>query len=58
MKIYHGGFTAVEKPAIREGVYNKDFGQGFYCTEFQTQAERWAKRFEAPVVSVYEYSLK
>ena len=58
MKIYHGGFTAVEKPVIREGVYNKDFGQGFYCTEFQTQAERWAKRFETPIVSVYEYSLK
>ena len=58
MKIYHGGFAAVEKPVIREGVYNKDFGQGFYCTEFQTQAERWAKRFETPIVSVYEYSLK
>ena len=58
MKIYHGGPVAVEKPEIRAGVYNKDFGQGFYCTEFQPQAERWAKRFETPVVSIYEYSLK
>ena len=56
MKIYHGGTLAVEKPEIRISAYGKDFGQGFYCTEFQAQAERWAKRFETPVVSVYEYS--
>ena len=58
MRIYHGSLAAIENPEIRVGAYNKDFGQGFYCTEFQTQAERWAKRFETPVVSVYEYSLK
>ena len=56
MKIYHGGSVAVEKPEIRIGVYNKDFGHGFYCTGFQMQAERWAKRFDTPTVSVYEYS--
>ena len=58
MKIYHGGSAVVEKPEIRIGAYNKDFGQGFYCTEFQAQAERWAKRFGTPIVSVYEYDLK
>jgi len=56
MNIYHGGSVAVEKPEIRLGIYNKDFGQGFYCTEFQRQAERWSKRFETPIVSIYEYS--
>ena len=56
MKIYHGGYAAVEKPEIRAGRYDKDFGQGFYCTEFRSQAERWAKRFETATVSVYEYS--
>ena len=58
MKIYRGGFVAVEKPEIRISSYNKDFGQGFYCTEFQPQAERWAKRFETPIVSVLEYTPK
>ena len=56
MKIYHGGSVAIEKPEIRVSAFNKDFGHGFYCTEFQTQAQRWAKRFETPIVSVYEYS--
>jgi len=45
MKIYHGGSVVIEKPEIRIGAYNKDFGHGFYCTEFQTQVECWAKRF-------------
>ena len=56
MIIYHGSSVAIEKPEIRISVYNKDFGQGFYCTEFQKQAERWAKRFETPTVSAYEYN--
>ena len=55
LKIYHGGSVAVDAPEIRKGLYSKDFGWGFYCTEFQTQAERWAKRFETPIVSVYAY---
>jgi len=57
MKIYHGGYVAIEKPEIRIGVYNKDFGQGFYCTEYQKQAERWARRYETPLVSVYDYKV-
>jgi len=56
MKIYHGGFCAVEKPEIHVSVHAKDFGQGFYCTELQRQAERWAGRFQTPVVSVFEYT--
>ena len=55
MKIFHGGSLAVEKPEVRIGAYNKDFGQGFYCTEIQVQAERWSKRFDTSFVSVYEY---
>jgi len=56
MRIYHGSFCAIAKPEIRPSRNNKDFGQGFYCTEFQQQAERWARRFDSPVVSVFEYS--
>jgi hypothetical protein len=44
MKIYHGGFCPVEKPEIRASANAKDFGRGFYCTQLQSQAERWAKR--------------
>ena len=56
MRIYHGSFCEIAEPEIRPSRYNKDFGQGFYCTELQRQAERWAQRFDSPVVSVFEYS--
>lgn len=56
MRLYHGGFCAVGRPEIRASVHAKDFGQGFYCTELRAQAERWAQRFQTPVVSVYEYA--
>jgi hypothetical protein len=55
MRIYHGGYCEIKMPEIRPFGNNKDFGHGFYCTEFQAQAERWAKRFEKHVVSVFEF---
>jgi len=54
--LYHGGTCAIETPEIRISDNPKDFGQGFYCTGFQAQAERWSKRYPAPIVSVYEYA--
>ena len=54
MIVYHGGYSVIEKPEIRISKNRKDFGNGFYCTEFQAQADKWAKRFDTPVVSVYE----
>jgi len=57
MIVYHGGYCEVEAPEIRATKNNKDFGHGFYCTEIQTQADKWARRFDTPVVSVYEYTL-
>jgi hypothetical protein len=56
MIVYHGGYCAIEKPEIRAAKNNKDFGRGFYCTELQTQADKWSRRFDTPVVSVYEYT--
>ncbi len=53
--IFHGGFNEVRLPEIIVGKYAKDFGSGFYCTELQEQAVRWAKRYETSVVSIYEY---
>jgi len=56
MKVYHGGYVAVEMPQILKSRFPKDFGEGFYCTESKQQAVRWASRYDTPVVSVYEYT--
>jgi Protein of unknown function (DUF3990) len=56
MKIYHGGFTAIENPEILKSKFSKDFGEGFYCTKLEAQAERWASRYDTAVVSIYEYT--
>lgn len=53
MTVYHGGYTIVKNPKIIKGKNTKDFGHGFYCTIIREQAERWAKRYDRPVVSIY-----
>lgn len=46
----------VKAPAIRTSGHYKDFGFGFYCTNLQRQAEKWAReKRRGHVVSVYEY---
>ena len=55
MKVYHGSYIAVEKPKILKSKFPKDFGEGFYCTELEQQATRWAKRYDTAVVSFYEH---
>lgn len=54
--VFHGGYTEIRKPEIIKGPYTKDFGIGFYCTELKEQAIRWARRFDKPVVSMYDYN--
>lgn len=56
MKVYHGSYIAVENPAILPSKFPKDFGDGFYCTNFETQAIRWASRYDSAFVSIYEYT--
>lgn len=53
MTVYHGSYTAVEVPQIICGKNTKDFGPGFYCTVIREQAERWARRYDTPVVNIY-----
>lgn len=53
MTVYHGGYQAIEKPEIIKGRNTKDFGTGFYCTVIKEQAERWARRYDTKVVSIY-----
>lgn len=57
MTVYHGSYITVEKPQIRKGRNTKDFGVGFYCTVIREQAERWAKRYDTPVVNTYTVAL-
>ena len=55
MEVYHGGYCLINQPEIIEGRYAKDFGAGFYCTELKEQAARWAKRYDTPVISIYNF---
>lgn len=52
--IYHGSYMEVEYPDIRKHKFTKDFSWGFYCTEIQEQAEKWASKFNTSIVSVYK----
>ncbi len=56
MEVYHGGAITISKPEIKTSRFAKDFGEGFYCTKLEKQAERWASRYDTSVVSVYEYT--
>ena len=57
MVLFHGGFMPVKSPQIRTSGHYKDFGFGFYCTNLQRQAEKWAReKRRGHVVSVYEYN--
>lgn len=54
MTVYHGEYQVVDKPEIRKGRNTKDFGTGFYCTIIKEQAQRWARRYDTKVVSIYD----
>lgn len=55
--IYHGSNVIVTEPRIVINGHYKDFGYGFYCTNIEKQAKRWAltKRGDS-IVSSYKYT--
>ena len=57
MTVYHGGYEPVSDPEIRIGRNTKDFGAGFYCIIIKEQAERWARRYNSKIVSIYDVRL-
>lgn len=57
MTVYHGGYEPVSDPEICIGRNTKDFGAGFYCTIIKEQAERWARRYNSKIVSIYDVRL-
>ena len=57
--LYHSGFQQIEKPDIHHGRRNADFGQGFYLSDDEEFARRWAKRRrgETTWINIYELDL-
>lgn len=55
--IYHGSNIVVPTPEILINGYYKDFGYGFYCTNLEKQARRWAlTKKGASIVNRYSYT--
>ena len=54
MTVYHRGYQAVEKSEIRAGRNTKDFGTVFYCTVIKEQVQRWERRYNTKIVSIYD----
>lgn len=53
MTVYHGSYTTIKQPKVIIGRNTKDFGPGFYCTILREQAERWARRYDTPIINTY-----
>ena len=54
--LFHGSNREVSKPRILQNGFYKDFGYGFYCTNFEKQAKSWALSNKGmPVVNQYSY---
>lgn len=52
--VYHGSNIIVDKLKILTNGFFKDFGYGFYCTNLEKQAKRWAMtRKNNHVVNIY-----
>lgn len=59
MELYHGSNVIVQKPKIVTNGFYKDFGYGFYCTNIEKQAKRWAiTKRNQHIVNIYSYCKK
>ena len=61
--VFHGSVVEVKEPLVALSRPNLDFGQGFYVTDIQQQAERWAvrlgtRRLATPVLNVYHLDIE
>lgn len=57
LKLYHTGFDVIEKPDIRIGRRNADFGQGFYLSPDREFSRRWARKRSGCRTWLNEYEL-
>lgn len=54
--LYHGSNVEVAHPRILQNGFYKDFGYGFYCTNLEKQAKRWAiSRNGDSILNKYKY---
>jgi hypothetical protein len=44
MNVWHGSYVEIRQIDLSRCEPHRDFGQGFYVTQYRTQAEFWAKR--------------
>lgn len=59
IRLFHGSGVIVSKPEVLISGFYKDFGYGFYCTNIEKQAKRWAlSKKPKHVVNSYRYSEK
>lgn len=59
MELFHGNNVVVEVPEIITDGNYKDFGYGFYCTNIEKQAKRWAlAKRKTHIVNIYIYDEK
>lgn len=63
MIVFHGSYTAVDRPMVEQGRLRVDFGRGFYLTGLREQAETWAvavsrrHRGGVPILNVFDLDL-
>ncbi len=43
LKLFHMGFDIIEKPDLKIGRKNADFGPGFYLSDNEEFSKRWAQ---------------
>ena len=56
MQLFHGNNVVVKSPKILTNGNYKDFGYGFYCTNIENQAKRWAyTKSKNHIINIYDY---
>lgn len=60
LRLFHTGYHELRQPDIRRGRKNADFGQGFYLSDSDAFAGKWARerRGEQVYVNAYELELQ
>jgi len=55
MILYHGSYCCFDSIDLSKGRKFKDFGQGFYTTKIESQAQQWAKNMSVRFGSTFGY---
>jgi len=57
IRLYHTGFWIIEKPDLKIGRKNADFGQGFYLSDDAEFSRRWARQRKDMTTYLNEFEL-